>query len=292
MFMGLTRETLNNNDLFANEEQRHASIIASTKSYEAAILEAAVFKAAKIAAKLCKDQEKAPKVLATRRARVIERTKAHLEVEEYDTEAVIDEDTGLISTDELELLETYHNLNGREVNDEKIQIILNRLTQAMSDLELNVYTCCVCDLFKKRKYFHHIDFRSTKQKHLIIHMNERLHYSKLKPKLPPDLLAEFDCVWTSRPELNGLLLSIDGFQNEQPPVKPKDEDIGYMCTACYYNLTRASETGNPPKHALANHLVIGTCPLPELTSMQNKMLALITTRSEVVVYRYNRIISY
>jgi hypothetical protein len=282
--MNLPRTTLNNNDQFANEEQRQGKYFAFLRDEEAGKIHKQQENARKAAQNAQKAERGKQAKKDTRRVAETDRTKKHLEDDDSD-EDEIDEDSGLMSTEELELLETYHNLNGREVTDDKIKIILKRLTEAMSDLQLNVYTCCVCDLFKKRKYFEHIDFRSVKQKHLIKHMNERLHHHALKPKLPPDLLAEFNPIWTSRPELDGLLLSIDGFQNKQPSVKPGDKDIAYMCTACHFNLKRPSKTNNPPKYALANHLVIGTCPLKELTQMQNKMLALITTRSEVVVYR-------
>jgi hypothetical protein len=205
--------------------------------------------------------------------------------DEQETPLVIPEDLGIMSMEELELLEKYHSLDGKEITDDTMRAIMKKFGSSMCDLEMNVYTCAVCDWFKKRKYFHHINLKDTKSSRTFVkHMTERLHWDGVKPKLPPYMEKDFIGVWESRPHFNKILLSIDGFKDKNP-IDEK-EDIMYVCTVCYDSLKRPCKNNNPPKYALANNIVIGTCELPELTSMQNKMLSLITTRTEVVVYRY------
>ena len=197
----------------------------------------------------------------------------------------VSEDAGIMSMQELQLLDENHTDGA--ISDEKLAKILERLKVAMSDLELNTFTCCVCDLFKKRKFFIKVDLQAKKKATVLMkHMQEVLHFSDVNPPLPPYLVQEFVPLWEARPHLDGLLLSINGFQNPTPPSNPNAADFAYICT-CHDCLKKpVSNNKNPPKYALANHLCIGKCPLPELTPMQHKMLALITTRSEVVVYRY------
>ena len=194
------------------------------------------------------------------------------------------EDDGIMNMEELQLLEEMHTDGA--ISDEKMTAILERFKRAMSDFQLNTYTCCVCDLFKKRKLFKEINMQVTdKMSHIMKRMRQVLTFSAVEPPLPTALLQEFVPLWEGRPHLDGLLLSIHGFQRRDAPGNPKEPDIAYVCTQCYRSLKQGGTSTNPPKFALANHLCIGTCPLPELTPMQHKMLALITTRSEVVVYR-------
>jgi hypothetical protein len=209
-----------------------------------------------------------------------------VEIEECNPEYTT-EDTGIMNIEELQFLEETHT-NG-EISNEQLTAILERYKRAMSDFRLNTYTCCVCDLFKKRHLFYKVNMQpTTKVNHVVKYMHQVLHFSAVDPPLPTGLVQEFVPLWEGRPHLDGLLLSINGFEKRDAPSDAKEKDMAYVCTMCYTALHREGKKtcGNPPKFALANHLCIGTCPLPQLTPMQHKMLALITTRSEVVVYRY------
>jgi hypothetical protein len=373
--------------------------------------EAAKAKEAKTAERLKAAAAKAKEERQTRNKRAKDPTLEELIDTEENEEVIlpnpdgVNEDTGLMSMEDLAVLEEYHNLDGKELSDDKLQSILKRLKNAMSDLDLNVYTCCVCDLFKKRKFFHLVNLLSTEGKKLIKHMVARLHINRFavrndesveettecardvedraltvnldgailrgdlqsnsegttlcgnmegfilpatKPvvlsnlgvgdltssskgeplpgnlggetlpdnfevvtlphtlkdgtgpgklngdalllgnlkdySLPINLIHEFAEIWKTRPELEGLILSINGFLLKQRPPGAEQDNI-HVCSACRHSLLSPCKNKTPPKYALANHLFIGICPEPELTPMQNKMMALISTRTEVVVYR-------
>ena len=148
----------------------------------------------------------------------------------------VSEDAGIMSMQELQLLDENHTDGA--ISNEKLAKILERLKVAMSDLELNTFTCCVCDLFKKRKFFININLQAKKKATVLMkHMQEVLHFSDVNPPLPPYLVQEFVPLWEARPHLDGLLLSINGFQNPTPPSNPNEADFAYICM----RLSRLSE---------------------------------------------------
>jgi hypothetical protein len=197
-----------------------------------------------------------------------------------DHQAAPPDETGLMKLQDLVDLETTHNLE--ELTDEKLAAILERLKHAMSDLALNVNTCVVCDMFKKRKFFQPgpIDLLAASSAHLRARMIERLHFEKMEaatpsnPKLPEPLLAEVTAIGATRvPDLAGVILSSNGLVDpllvepafaHQPAAKVE----AYFCKACYTSLLRPCKSQSPPKYAMANNLVIGTCPLDVVAKLR------------------------
>jgi len=82
----------------------------------------------------------------------------------------------------------------------------------------------------------------------------------------------------------GLILSTAGFVKKAVPPST-GPDYFNLCVTCYNSLTSDSKKLLPPAESLANNTFIGTCWLPELSSVQYKMLSLIYTKTEVVIYK-------
>jgi hypothetical protein len=188
------------------------------------------------------------------------------------------------------------------VTEETYQKCIEALRNSQSDLYNNVKFCTVCDLFKKKNRFKppfNANAVNIGDEKLLKGMKERLQHASLTPPLPSsrelgDFNPEHDgCreqalkVGETRANgvLRGLVLGIAGFEKKTPPGANMP-DYFNVCFTCYNSLTANSKKNLPPAESLANGTFIGTCWLDALPDhVQYKMLSLIYTKTEVVIYK-------
>ena len=180
---------------------------------------------------------------------------------------------------------------------------IDALIEKQKDIHNNVLFCAVCDMFDKKDQFKApFNARNITDTKLLNGMRERLSHSAwVNQNLDPLPSArdqgvfDFDGCLEQALEvgkthgngaLQDLILSKAGFK--YPAGAPADLQIAdefNVCKTCYNSLTSPSKKNLPPTESLANHTFIGTCWLPKLTDVQYKMLSLVYTKTEVVIYK-------